>query len=424
MIKIYKNYKTEEILSRKIDDYGEYEEVVKGIIADVAKCGDEAVKKYCLKFDGFMADSLEVTAAEFDEAESALTDDYKAVIRASAANIAEFHKKQLKQGFEIKKQGGIVLGQKYTAVARAGVYVPGGTASYPSTVLMDTIPAKIAGVGEIIMVTPVKADGRVRPEILYAARVAGADRVFKVGGAQAIAALAYGTQTIPKADVIVGPGNIFVALAKKLVYGLVNVDMIAGPSEILVIADAKSNPVFVAADMLSQAEHDKLASAVLVTESEQLALAVQGEIERQLALMPREEIARASIENNGKIIVCESIQRAVDIANQIAPEHLEVCVDDPMALLPSIKNAGSIFLGRYTPEALGDYYAGPNHTLPTGGSAKYSSPLSVDDFLKKSSYIMYTKDGLEEAADCVIKFAESEGLYGHANSVKVRTIKA
>lgn len=247
---------------------------------------------------------------------------------------------------------------------------------------MDTIPAKIAGVGEIIMVTPVKADGRVRPEILYAARVAGADRVFKVGGAQAIAALAYGTQTIPKADVIVGPGNIFVALAKKLVYGLVNVDMIAGPSEILVIADAKSNPVFVAADMLSQAEHDKLASAVLVTESEQLALAVQGEIERQLALMPREEIARASIENNGKIIVCESIQRAVDIANQIAPEHLEVCVDDPMALLPSIKNAGSIFLGRYTPEALGDYYAGPNHTLPTGGSAKYSSPLSVDDFLK------------------------------------------
>lgn len=304
------------------------------------------------------------------------------------------------------------------------MYVPGGTASYPSTVLMDTIPAKIAGVGEIIMVTPVKADGRVRPEILYAARVAGADRVFKVGGAQAIAALAYGTQTIPKADVIVGPGNIFVALAKKLVYGLVNVDMIAGPSEILVIADAKSNPVFVAADMLSQAEHDKLASAVLVTESEGLALAVQGEIERQLALMPREEIARASIENNGKIIVCESIQRAVDIANQIAPEHLEVCVDDPMALLPSIKNAGSIFLGRYTPEALGDYYAGPNHTLPTGGSAKYSSPLSVDDFLKKSSYIMYTKDGLEEAADCVIKFAESEGLYGHANSVKVRTDKA
>ena len=341
-------------------------------------------------------------------------------MRASAANIAFFHEKQVKTGFETEKEGGVILGQKYTPVAVAGVYVPGGTASYPSTVLMDVIPAKIAGVRNIIMATPVKTDGKVKPEILYAARVAGADRVFKVGGAQAIAALAYGTESIPKADVIVGPGNIFVALAKKLVYGIVNVDMIAGPSEILVIADGRSNSVFVAADLLSQAEHDKLASAVLVTDSEALAEAVQIEIERQLCLMQRQEIARASIENNGKIIICESIEKAINIANVIAPEHLELCVDEPMAYLDNIKNAGSIFLGRYTPEALGDYYAGPNHTLPTNGAAKFSSPLSVDDFVKKSSYIRYTQGELLKAAENIIRFAESEGLFGHANSVKVR----
>lgn len=424
MIKIYKNYSVADILPRKIDDYGEYEAVVKDILKDVAARGDEALRGYARKFDGFCGDSLEVTAEEMEEAEGALSEDFKAVVRASAENIAFFHEKQRKSGFEIQKEGGVVLGQKYTPVAVAGVYVPGGTASYPSTVLMDVIPAKIAGVGKIIMTTPVKADGKVRPEILYAAKVAGADRIFKVGGAQAIAALAYGTESIPKADVIVGPGNIFVALAKKLVYGIVNVDMIAGPSEILVIADGKSDPVFVAADLLSQAEHDKLASAVLVTDSEELALSVGAEIERQLSGMPRREIAEASIKNNGKIIVCGSIDEAVDIANAIAPEHLEICVDEPMRYLGKVKNAGSIFLGRFTPEALGDYYAGPNHTLPTNGAAKFSSPLSVDDFVKKSSYIRYTEGELLKAANTVTAFAESEGLYGHANSVKVRVAAA
>ena len=423
MIKIFRDYAVSDILSREIDDYGEYEEVVKGILADVRARGDEALKEYGKKFDGAELDSLEVTEEEFAAAEGALSEDYKRVVRASAENIAAFHSRQVREGFEVRKDG-VLLGQKYTPLSVAGVYVPGGTASYPSTVLMDIIPAKIAGVGQVIMVTPVKADGKVKPEILYAAKVAGADRVFKTGGAQAIAALAYGTQTVPRADVIVGPGNIYVALAKKLVYGTVNIDMIAGPSEILVIADGKSDPVFVAADLLSQAEHDKLASAVLVTDSERLAVAVQAEVERQLCGMEREEIARASIENNGKIIVCESIEKAVEISNEIAPEHLEVCVDDPVSLLPEIKNAGSIFLGRYTPEALGDYYAGPNHTLPTGGSARFSSPLSVDNFVKRSSYICYTRSGLESAAEDVIKFAESEGLCGHANSVKVRLNKA
>lgn len=423
MIKIFRDYAVSDILSREIDDYGEYEEVVKGILADVRARGDEALKEYGKKFDGAELDSLEVTEEEFAAAEGALSEDYKRVVRTSAENIAAFHSRQVREGFEVRKDG-VLLGQKYTPLSVAGVYVPGGTASYPSTVLMDIIPAKIAGVGQVIMVTPVKADGKVKPEILYAAKVAGADRVFKTGGAQAIAALAYGTQTVPRADVIVGPGNIYVALAKKLVYGTVNIDMIAGPSEILVIADGKSDPVFVAADLLSQAEHDKLASAVLVTDSERLAVAVQAEVERQLCGMEREEIARASIENNGKIIVCESIEKAVEISNEIAPEHLEVCVDDPVSLLPEIKNAGSIFLGRYTPEALGDYYAGPNHTLPTGGSARFSSPLSVDNFVKRSSYICYTRSGLESAAEDVIKFAESEGLSGHANSVKVRLNKA
>lgn len=423
MIKIFRDYAVSDILSREIDDYGEYEEVVKGILADVRARGDEALKEYGKKFDGTELDSLEVTEEEFAAAEGALSEDYKRVVRTSAENIAAFHSRQVREGFEVRKDG-VLLGQKYTPLSVAGVYVPGGTASYPSTVLMDIIPAKIAGVGQVIMVTPVKADGKVKPEILYAAKVAGADRVFKTGGAQAIAALAYGTQTVPRADVIVGPGNIYVALAKKLVYGTVNIDMIAGPSEILVIADGKSDPVFVAADLLSQAEHDKLASAVLVTDSERLAEAVQAEVERQLCGMEREEIARASIENNGKIIVCESIEKAVEISNEIAPEHLEVCVDDPVSLLPEIKNAGSIFLGRYTPEALGDYYAGPNHTLPTGGSARFSSPLSVDNFVKRSSYICYTRSGLESAAEDVIKFAESEGLCGHANSVKVRLNKA
>ncbi len=424
MIKIYKDYKTEDILNRQITDYAEYEAAVRAIIADVAARGDEAVKEYGKKFDGAEPESLQVTEAEFEEAEAALPEEYKQIIKTCRDNIALFHEKQLKSGFEIKKEGGVVLGQKYTAVESAGVYVPGGTASYPSTVLMDIVPAKIAGVGRIIMVTPVKADGKVKPEILYAAKLAGADMVFKTGGAQAIAALACGTQTIPKVDKIVGPGNIFVALAKKQVFGRVSIDMIAGPSEILVIADGTANPEYVAADLLSQAEHDKLATAVLVTDSEQLAAAVQAEVEKQLSALPREEIARASIENNGKIILCDSIDSAIDTANEIAPEHLEICVDNPFDYLGRIRNAGSIFLGKYTPEALGDYYAGPNHTLPTGGAAKFSSPLSVDDFLKKSSYIYYTKEALANAAPTVTAFAESEGLDGHSRSVKIRTDKA
>ena len=423
MIKIYTDYSTGQILNRTIADYGEYENAVRAIVADVAARGDIALKEYAAKFDGARLDRLEVTKEEFASAEGALSEEYKATVRASCANIAEFHRMQLKEGFEFRR-GDAVIGQKYTPVQRAGVYVPGGTASYPSTVLMDIVPAKIAGVDEIIMCTPVKADKKVKPEILYAAKVAGVDRVFKVGGAQAIAALAFGTDSIPKCDKIVGPGNIYVTLAKRQVFGVAGIDMIAGPSEILIIADGKSNPKFVAADLLSQAEHDVLATAVLVTDSMSLAKAVQGEVERQLDGMPREAVARPSVENNGKIIVCESIARAVEIANEIAPEHLGVCLDNPLDWLNKIHNAGSVFLGRYTPEALGDYYAGPNHTLPTGGAARFSSPLSVDDFVKKTSYICYTEGELKKAAPNVVAFAESEGLYGHANSVKVRLNKA
>ncbi len=424
MIKIYDSYNEKDILNREINTYEKEEAAVKAILADVINRGDEAVLEYGRKFDGAFIDNLEVTQEEFDEAQSALTPEYKQTILNAKANIELFHKKQLKSGFEIKKENGVVLGQKYTPIERAGVYVPGGTASYPSTVLMDIIPAKIAGVKTIVMVTPVKADGKVKPEILFAAKAAGADRVFKTGGAQAIAALAYGTQTIPKVDKIVGPGNIYVQLAKKQVFGIVSIDMIAGPSEILIIADGTANAAYVAADLLSQAEHDILASAVLVTDSKPLAYAVQAEIEKALPLLPRQAIARKSVDDNGKIIICESIERAVEVANAIAPEHLEICVDEPFLYLDKITNAGSIFLGKYTPEALGDYYAGPNHTLPTGGSAKFSSPLSVDDFVKKYSYIYYTQKELEKAAKDVTSFAKSEGLDGHARSVEVRVNKA
>ena len=381
--------------------------------------GDAAVKKYTRKFDGVSVDGLAVSGDEIDEAFASVSPRFLEVVKKSAENIAEFHSKQKKSGFEINRDG-VTLGQKYTAVEKAGLYVPGGTASYPSTVLMNAVPAKIAGVGEIIMCTPPSKNGKVRAEILAAAKIAGVDRIYKCGGAQAIAAMAYGTESIPKVYKIVGPGNIFVALAKKLVFGTVSIDMIAGPSEILVVADGKADARHVAADMLSQAEHDKLASAVLVTDSAVLAKAVAAEIDRQLETLPRREIASASIENNGKIIVTDSIERAVEVANAIAPEHLEMCVENPRAWLDKIKNAGSVFLGGYTPEALGDYYAGPNHTLPTGGSAKFSSPLSVDDFLKKTQYIMYSAEALEKAAADVEYFAESEGLDGHARSVKIR----
>lgn len=420
MIKIFdKDFDINKILSREIQSYGEYEESVRQIVADVMTGGDAAVKKYTRKFDGVSVDGLAVSGDEIDEAFASVSPRFLEVVKKSAENIAEFHSKQIKSGFEINRDG-VTLGQKYTAVEKAGLYVPGGTASYPSTVLMNAVPAKIAGVGEIIMCTPPSANGKVRAEILAAAKIAGVDRIYKCGGAQAIAAMAYGTESIPKVYKIVGPGNIFVALAKKLVFGTVSIDMIAGPSEILVVADGKADARHVAADMLSQAEHDKLASAVLVTDSAALAKAVAAEIDRQLETLPRREIASASIENNGKIIVTDSIERAVEVANAIAPEHLEMCVENPRAWLDKIKNAGSVFLGGYTPEALGDYFAGPNHTLPTGGSAKFSSPLSVDDFLKKTQYIMYSAEALEEAAADVEYFAESEGLDGHARSVKIR----
>lgn len=420
MIKIFdKDFDINKILSREIQSYGEYEESVRQIVADVMTGGDAAVKKYTRKFDGVSVDGLAVSGDEIDEAFASVSPRFLEVVKKSAENIAEFHSKQKKSGFEINRDG-VTLGQKYTAVEKAGLYVPGGTASYPSTVLMNAVPAKIAGVGEIIMCTPPSKNGKVRAEILAAAKIAGVDRIYKCGGAQAIAAMAYGTESIPKVYKIVGPGNIFVALAKKLVFGTVSIDMIAGPSEILVVADGKADARHVAADMLSQAEHDKLASAVLVTDSAALAKDVAAEIDRQLETLPRREIASASIENNGKIIVTDSIERAVEVANAIAPEHLEMCVENPRAWLDKIKNAGSVFLGGYTPEALGDYYAGPNHTLPTGGSAKFSSPLSVDDFLKKTQYIMYSAEALEKAAADVEYFAESEGLDGHARSVKIR----
>ena len=420
MIKIFKDFELGEILNRNLKTYDEYENTVKDIIANVIKNKDDALKYYAEKFDGAVLDNLEVTREEFEEAEKSVSCEMKKILNTAKENITEFHKKQLKKGFRINKEGGIVLGQKYTPIKKAGIYVPGGTASYPSTVLMNVLPAKIAGVEEIVVVTPVKKDGKVKPEVLYAAQIAGANRVFKIGGAQAIAALAYGTNTVPKVDKITGPGNIFVALAKRQVYGIVSIDMIAGPSEILIIADDTANPKYVAADLLSQAEHDKLASPVLITNSIDLAKKVQKEIEILLSESIRGEIAKASIDENGKIIISKSIEEAIDISNEIAPEHLEICVENAFEYLDKIVNAGSIFLGKYTPEALGDYYAGPNHTLPTSGRAKFSSPLSVDDFLKKSSYIYYPKEQLEKVKDDIATFAECEGLYAHANSVLIR----
>lgn len=394
--------------------------IVADIIADVKANGDTAVKAYCAKFDKAELTSLEVTPEEIQAAVSQVEPEFLDILREAAENIRAFHSRQVRNSFVIADKPGIVLGQKITPIEKVGVYVPGGTAAYPSTVLMDTIPAKIAGCPQLVMVTPPGRDGKVNPAILAAASIAGVNRIFKVGGAQAIAALAYGTESIPRVDKIVGPGNAFVAEAKKQVFGRVSIDMIAGPSEILVIADGKSNPVHVAADLLSQAEHDKLASAVLVTDSEELALAVQAELERQLPLLPRQEIARASIENNGKIIVAETLMAGIEIANEIAPEHLELQVDDPFSYLDAIQNAGSIFLGRSCPEALGDYFAGPNHTLPTSGNARFSNPLSVDDFVKKSQFSYYTPEALAKAADKIAAFAEKEGLRAHGRSVTIR----
>ncbi|MBS7220071.1 MAG: histidinol dehydrogenase [Clostridiales bacterium] len=424
MIKImdYSKTRNEEIFYRGMAASG-VEDIVAEIISDVRKNKDAALFKYCKKFDNTDTDKLEVTQEEINEAFASVDPHFIEVIKKARQNIYNYHKHQVKNSFIISENDGVVLGQKVTPLKRAGIYVPGGTAAYPSTVLMNIVPAKIAGVDEIVMTSPAK-DGKINPIILAAAKIAGADRIFKVGGAQAVAALAYGTETIPKVDKIVGPGNAFVAEAKKQVFGLVDIDMIAGPSEILVISDGNSDCKTVAADMLSQAEHDKLASAVLVTDSRDLAEEVAAEIERQLKLLPREEIARTSIENNGKIIITENINQAIEIANEIAPEHLEICVDNPFDYLDKIRNAGSIFMGRNCPEALGDYFAGPNHTLPTSGTAKFSSPLSVDDFVKKSAFTYYTKDALSKVCDDIAYFAEKEGLSGHARSALVRFDKA
>ena len=396
------------------------EGAVTEILAQVAARGDEALREYTLRFDKADLTDLEVTEAEIDEAFAAVEPEFVEILRQAAANIRAFHEKQRRNSFVVVDQPGVVLGQKIVPIQRVGLYVPGGTAAYPSTVLMDSIPAKIAGCPQLVMVTPPGADGKVNPVILAAAKIAGVDRIFKVGGAQAVAGLAFGTETLPKVDKIVGPGNAYVAEAKKQVFGRVAIDMIAGPSEILVVADGSCNAKVVAADMLSQAEHDKMASAVLVTDSGELAKAVQAELERQIPLLPRSEIARASIDHNGKIIVAETLDAAIDIANEIAPEHLELCVDAPFDYLDRVRCAGSIFLGKNCPEALGDYFAGPNHTLPTSGTAKFSSALSVDDFVVKSQFTYYTADALAKVGEQVACFARKEGLDAHANSVTVR----
>ena len=421
MIKImkYGQVSNSEIFAR-VTPAVNVEAVVSEIIANVRANGDKAVLEYNLKFDKANLDSLLVSQAEINEAFASVEPKFLSILEQAAENIRAFHSRQVRNSFVIADRPGIVLGQKVTPIEKVGVYVPGGTAAYPSTVLMDTIPAKIAGCPKIVMVTPPGKDGKINPVILAAAKIAGVDQIFKVGGAQAIAALAYGTESIPKVDKIVGPGNAFVAEAKKQVFGMVSIDMIAGPSEILVIADGKSDATHVAADLLSQAEHDKLASAVLVTDSEELANAVSAELEKQIPQLPRAEIARASIDNNGKIIVAETLMSGIEIANEIAPEHLELMVDDPFAYLDAVKNAGSIFMGRNCPEALGDYFAGPNHTLPTSGTARFSSPLSVDDFVKKSQFTYYTADALGKVAESIDYFANKEGLQAHGKSVMIR----
>ena len=422
MIKIlkYGEVSTDDIFARVVPTVN-VEGVVTEIIDNVRKNGDAALFAYCEKFDKAKLTELLVSEEEFAEAMEQVAPEFLEILEKAAANIRKFHQRQVRNSFILNEDSGIVVGQKIIPVDRAGLYVPGGTAAYPSTVLMDSIPAKIAGVRQVVMVTPPNTQGKINPVILAAARVAGIDKVFKVGGAQAIAALAYGTQSIPKVDKIVGPGNAYVAEAKKQVFGQVSIDMIAGPSEILIVADGGSNPRHVAADLLSQAEHDKMASAVLVTDSAELAAAVQTELEAQIPQLERAEIARTSIDNNGKIIVAENLMQAIDIANEIAPEHLELCVDNPFDYLDSIRHAGSIFLGRNCPEALGDYFAGPNHTLPTSGTAKFSSPLGVDDFIKKVQYTYYTRDALKRVAQDVSYFATAEGLTAHAKSATIRT---
>ena len=392
---------------------------VAGIIEDVKKRGDAALREYTEKFDGCVLERFELPPSALDDALREVEPEFIGVMERAAANIEDFHRRQIRQGFEITKDG-VILGTKFTPLARVGLYIPGGTAPYPSTVLMNCIPAKLAGVGEIIITTPPSKNGAVNPGILAAARIAGADRVFTVGGAQAVAALAFGTESVPGVDKITGPGNAYVAEAKRQVFGIVGIDMIAGPSDILVIADGNADPELVAADMLSQCEHGADSPAVLVTDSGRLAERVRTEIESQLDSLPRGQIAREAVDNHGRIIIAKSLEQAFDIANELAPEHMEIFLNDPRSYLSKVKNAGSVFLGRHTPEALCDYYAGPNHTLPTSGTARFSSPLSVDDFVKKTSYTCYTEEALRAAGEDVIRFAEKEGLSAHAESVRKR----
>lgn len=421
MIKILKckEVQKEEIFARN-NPVASVSNVVSNIIQTVVAKGDEALKEYSEKFDKVELSSLEVSQAEIENAYALADKKFIEILKEAGENIKAFHSRQKRDGFEIKKENGIIIGQKITPIERVGLYVPGGTAAYPSSVLMNAIPAKIAGCAQIVMVTPPSKDGSVNPNVLVAAKIAGVDKIFKVGGAQAVAALAYGTESIPKVDKIVGPGNAFVAEAKKQVFGKVAIDMIAGPSEILIVADNKNNPKFIAADLLSQAEHDKMASAVLVTNDYDFALEVSKQLERQIPLLERSDIARTSIDVNGKIIVADNLTEAIEIANEIAPEHLELCLDDPFTYLDKIKHAGSIFMGRYCPEALGDYFAGPNHTLPTSGTARFSSPLSVDDFVKKSQFSYYTQEALEKVADKIDYFAKKEGLTAHGKSATIR----
>ena len=422
MISIYEFDKIspEEILNRDIQAEEDVSAAVDAILAAVRAGGDAALKAYTKRFDGVELADLRVSQAELDAAWDAVDPEFRRTLEMAAENIHRFHAQQVHKDFVLADRPGIVMGQRYTPIEKVGICVPRSPVAFPSTILMNVIPAKIAGVKDIVLVTPPEADGSVSPDALAAAKIAGVDKIFKVGGAQAVAALAYGTESIPRVDKIVGPGGIFVATAKRKVFGQVAIDMIAGPSEILVIADGKCDPRWVAADMLSQAEHDVMASAVLVTDSRALAENVQTELEVQLARLPRRLVARKSIDDNGKIILTDSLEKAVEAANLIAPEHLELCVDDPFALLPLVKNAGSIFLGRNAPEAMGDYFAGPNHTLPTSGTARFSSPLSVDDFVKKSSFLYYDRAALSKVSDRVADFAEREGLHAHAQSVTIR----
>ena len=419
MINIIKEYDENQIFKRATDTLN-VSDAVRDIIAEVRANGDKALFEYTARFDKVELEQFEVDALLMKQAYDRIDDEFKAVLKEAAENIREYHLKQVRDGYEIKRENGVVVGRKILPLQRVALYVPGGTAAYPSSVLMNCIPAKIAGVSEIIMTTPPSKDGTISDDILAAAYISGVDRLFSIGGAQAVAAMSYGTETVPKVDKIVGPGNAFVAEAKKQVYGIVDIDMIAGPSEILIIADDSANPVCVAADMLSQAEHDKNATAVLITNSEKLANETANEIERQLELLPRKEIARASVDNDGKIIVTDDIISAIDLSNELAPEHLEICTENAMELLQYVRNAGSVFLGHNCPEAVGDYFAGTNHVLPTSGTAKFASALSVDDFTKSMEYTYYTREAIENDADKIAMFANREGLHAHGKSATVR----